>query len=220
MLTRPPTRLLTEAGALLAVLDEGRRRGLVGPGPLDAQLAHALGFADAVGWSRERDARTYGLDLGSGGGLPGLVLAAWFPSTRWTLLDSRRRSGDFLSWAVDELSLQSRVAVKMARAEEVGREPGHRGAYGLVVARGFGPPAPTAECAAPLLEPGGRLVVSEPPERAGERWPRESLGQLGLRLSGARALDEGHYAVLEQVAPCPARFPRRTGVPAKRPLFG
>jgi 16S rRNA (guanine527-N7)-methyltransferase len=159
------------------------------------------------------------LDLGSGGGLPGLVLAVADPSMRWTLLDARERSVAFLSEAVAELGLGHRVRVVLGRAEEVGRDPEHRGRYGLVVARGFGPPAVTAECAAALLEVGGHLVVSEPPGSRGERWPEEPLAALGMCWKSIVRRSAGSVAVLEQVGPAPTRFPRRTGVPAKRPLF-
>ena len=159
------------------------------------------------------------LDLGSGGGLPGLVLAHAHPERAWTLLDSRRRSVEFLREAVGALELAGRVTVAEGRAEEVGRDPYHRGRYQQVVARGFGPPAVTAECAAPLLAAGGRLVVSEPPGSVGERWPADALEKLGLRLVAVRRFHQGSFAVLEQASTCPDMFPRRTGVPAKRPLW-
>jgi 16S rRNA (guanine527-N7)-methyltransferase len=109
--------------------------------------------------------------------------------------------------------LTDRTTVVQGRAEEHGRDPGLRGSFDLVTARSFGPPASTAECAAPFLAVGGRLLVSEPP-MGPPRWPVE-VAQLGLRV-GERV---GGIQVLEQVALCPDRFPRRTGVPLKRPLF-
>ncbi|MBW3627023.1 MAG: hypothetical protein KY412_05385, partial [Actinobacteria bacterium] len=85
----------------------------------------------------------------------------------------------------------------------------------------FGRPAVTAECAAPLLAGGGLLLVSEPPEGAaeeGERWPAAGLDGLGLVL---RTFTAGppRIAVLQQTGACPERFPRRVGIPAKRPLW-
>jgi 16S rRNA (guanine527-N7)-methyltransferase len=208
---------------LLGVLEEGQRRGLLGPGPVDAHVDHALAFGDAVqlrGGDRVRGLRERAVDLGTGGGLPGLVLAVAWPESRWLLVDSRQRSTDFVAEAVARLDVGDRVTVLQGRAEEVGRDPAYRGRHRLVTARGFGPPAATAECGAPLLEPGGQLVVSEPPGSTGERWPEEPLAQLGLRLTSTRGPDRATVAVLEQVAACPDRFPRRAGVPAKRPLFG
>jgi 16S rRNA (guanine527-N7)-methyltransferase len=197
------------------VLEEAQRRGLIGPGPLEPQVHHALGMGEAAGGSPEGAA----LDLGTGGGLPGLVLATHWPASRWVLLDSRRRSVDFCREAVGRLNLGVRVEVIQARAEVAGRDPRHRGRYDLVTARGFGPPAVTAECAAPLLASGGRLVVSEPPGAAGGRWPERGLSPLGLELVAVAAAGEAGFALLQQVAPCPDGFPRREGVPRKRPLF-
>ncbi len=137
----------------------------------------------------------------------------------WTLLDSRQRSVSFVQHAVRELDLEGQVAVLLGRAEDVGREVEHRAQYGVVVARGFGPPATTAECAAPLLEVGGRLLVSEPPGSTGGRWPQESLDLLGVRWKRVLATPSATLAVFEQVRPAPQAFPRRTGLPNKRPLF-
>ena len=197
------------------MLEEARRRGLLGPGPIHPHLAHALGFARAVG---EPPAGT-AVDLGSGGGLPGLALALFWPTTRWVLLDAGQRRTAFLVEAVAELGLGDRVEVLRGRAEEVGREPDRRSRYALVVARSFGPPAVTAECAAPLLAVGGRLVVSEPPASAAPRWPAEGAEVLGLVPLAAVGEGSGSFQVLEQSAPCPGRFPRRPGIPHKRPLF-
>lgn len=201
--------------ALVRVLDEGRRRGLLGPGPIEAQIDHAVALGVAVGESEPGMA----LDLGTGGGIPGLVLALGFPRTRWVLLDSRGRSVAFVAEALGLLGLDARVTVLEGRAEDVGRNPDHRAQYDLVVARGFGPPPVTAECAAPLLRVGGRLIVSEPPGGDPDRWPSESLAQLGLRVHRPDLHQQVAVAVLEQVELAPSTYPRRSGVPAKRPLF-
>lgn len=206
---------------LIGLLERSRQLGFLGPGPVEAHLPHALAFASA---SHPNPARA--LDLGAGGGLPGLVLAAsvW-PTTSWTFVDANLRRTELLREAVGALALGDRVAVVTERAEVVGRQPGHRGSYQLVVARSFGSPAITAECAAPLLEVGGQLVVSEPPEAdLPSRWPSSPLAAMGFATPTARtvAVDHVsvvHLAVLELATPAPARLPRRVGVPAKRPLF-
>jgi len=169
------------------------------------------------------------MDLGSGGGLPGLVLAQHWPGSEAVLLDASERRTTFLSWAVRSLGWEERVRVVRARAEEGGRFPDLRGTFDVVCARSFGSPPVTAECAAPFLAPGGLLVVSEPPEphpvppfenvEAGQgRWPREGLAALGMEpLISVRA--RFGYQVVRQISPCPERFPRRAGVPVKRPLY-
>jgi 16S rRNA (guanine527-N7)-methyltransferase len=164
------------------------------------------------------------VDLGAGGGLPGLVLAALvWPQTRWLFVDAQRKRTEFLIEAVEALGLDARVAVRTERAEVVGRDPDQRGNHDLVVARSFGAPAITAECAAPLLRPGGRLVVSEPPavEDLEARWPTAGLAQLGLAAAtSVVAPDSGvHLSSMVCTELCPERYPRRTGIPAKRPLF-
>jgi len=201
-------------------LAEARRLGFLGPGPVEPHLVHAAGFAEAagaglpVGWAPDAAA-----DLGSGAGLPGLALAVWFPSSRWILIDSSVRRTAFLRRQVAELQLHHRVEVVEERAEDAGRAPVWRGSRDLVVARSFGPPAVVAECAAPLLRIGGRLVVSEPPVGDGPRWPASPLRVLGLSPGSTVAAHGATFQVLHQRTPCPERFPRRVGVPAKRPLF-
>ena len=116
------------------------------------------------------------------------------------------------------------------RAETLGRRDGYREGFQVVMARSFGRPAVTAEGGSALTAPGGRLVVSEPPGDAGDRWPTTGLASLGLRLvrnaaggpvhrlAGPGAVP-AHLVLLAKDQPSPAWVPRRSGVPAKRPLF-
>jgi 16S rRNA (guanine527-N7)-methyltransferase len=201
------------AEALEAVLERSRSLGFLGPGSITDQLAHArafLGAIDASGVARA-------VDLGSGGGVPGLVLAAALPDVEWILLDGMVRRTTFLREAVADLALPN-VTVLTARAEPTGRSASWRTSFDLVVARGFGPPAVTAECAAPLLRATGQLVVSEPPGSAGERWPANGVALLGLTVEQVVAGPPG-FVRLRRVGPVEERYPRRTGIPVKRPLW-
>jgi 16S rRNA (guanine527-N7)-methyltransferase len=157
------------------------------------------------------------LDLGSGGGLPGLPLAIAEPATSWMLLDGSTRRAAFLTEAVKELGVSDRIEVVAQRAEDAGRGP-LRATIDLVFARSFGRPAVTAECGSPFLVVGGRMLVAEPPEASPDRWDGDGLALLGLSL-GPRLNAPSAVQLLNQARPCPERFPRRTGVPAKRPLF-
>ncbi len=213
--------------SLLELLAESQQLGFLGPGPVEAHVPHALAYSAVIA------APARALDLGAGGGLPGLVLAAevW-PETRWTFLDSQARRTEFLRRATNELGLADRVEVRLGRAEELAREAGLRGAFDAVVARSFGSPAVVAECGAPFLAHGGHLLVSEPPQGdSALRWPADGLALLGLgpahaveaplALGPAPAASGGvHLVWCRQAEVCPERFPRRTGVPTKRPLFG
>jgi 16S rRNA (guanine527-N7)-methyltransferase len=205
---------------LLEVLHRSRGLGFLGPGSVRVHVDHAAGFAAGVA-APERF-----LDLGSGGGVPGLVLAGRWPGSRVVLLDSRQRRCDFLTEAVRTLGLAARVVVECCRAEEAGHRRDLRGQFDLVTARAFGPPPVTAECGAPFLRVGGTLVVSEPPpDEAGlaaakgaERWPPDGLALLGLAV-GRSWVDRYRYQALAQVEPCPTKYPRKPGIPAKHPLF-
>jgi 16S rRNA (guanine527-N7)-methyltransferase len=149
--------------------------------------------------------------------LPGLPLAVVWPNTHWILLDAGANRTAFLRRAVGRLELSDRVEVVHQRAEEAGRG-NLRGSAESVLARSFGAPGVTAECAAPLLRVGGTLVVAEPPGGDIARWNVAGLALLGMKLGHAITAPTACQIVLQE-APCPSRFPRRTGVPAKRPLF-
>ncbi|MEX2659219.1 MAG: RsmG family class I SAM-dependent methyltransferase [Acidimicrobiales bacterium] len=209
-------------GTLTAVLEQARTLGFLGPGPVANHVEHAVAFLDLL--EDGPGAEGPFVDLGSGGGVPGLVLATLLPRSRWVLLDSMVRRTRFLDVAVAALGLEDRVEVVTARAEAAGRDPGRRGAHRAVVARSFAAPPVLAECAAPLLRPGGTVIVSEPPAEADAdgprpgRWPRAGLAEVGLALdhwvAGPPSLIR-----LRAEAGCPRRFPRPTGVPGKQPLW-
>lgn len=207
--------------ALLSVLAGAQRLGFFGPGPLEPQIERALAFCDAV----EDWPGGLAVDLGTGGGLPGLVLACAWPASRWLFVEANRRRCLWLQTAVQAVGLQE-VTVVNERAEVVGRGP-YRHTASLVTARSFAPPAATAECAAPLLRVGGRLLVTGPPdeEAAGTaRWPVDGLALLGLRLARTASFPTpggpASLSIIESTGVCDDRYPRRTGVPTKHPLFG
>jgi 16S rRNA (guanine527-N7)-methyltransferase len=222
--------------SLIEALRQARDCGFLGDGPIDTHIAHALGFAaaaesvgDGVGaplGGSALDGRQIDLwmDLGSGGGIPGLILAHRWPDRPAVLLDSNVRRTRFLAQVVEDQGWDDRIRVVTSRAEVAGRAEDLRGAFSLVVARSFGSPSVTAECAAPFLRCGGILVVSEPPTSGAVadldrgRWPAEGLMTVGLtRLALWRG--QFGYGILRQAQECPPRFPRRVGVPAKRPLY-
>lgn len=139
------------------------------------------------------------------------------PELELTLLEARQRACRFLREALEALGRPD-VTVVEARAEEAARRADLRETFDAVVARSFGPPAVTAECAVGFLRPPGRLVVSEPPGEEPSRWPAEGLEQLGFGALSRGSEPGGSFAVLEK-ARNDDRWPRRVGIPAKRPLW-
>lgn len=144
-----------------------------------------------------------------------MLLTQWPDVRGCVLLDAGQRSCEWLSEAVDQLGLSARVEVVRGRAEEVARGP-LRGRFGLVVARSFGPPAVTAECAVGFLAPQGRAVVSEPPIPTADRWPVAGLEGLGLTAEPTMSAGR-HFVRLRASGATADRWPRR--LPAKRPLW-
>ena len=202
--------------ALSTVLQRSRALGFLGPGPVDAQLGHSAAFIDAWNTVEPAPPRRV-LDLGSGGGLPGLTLISAWPTTPFVLLEASGRRCDFLEEAIRDLACDTRAVVARGRAEALARTE-LRGTFSLVVARGFGPPAVTAECAVGFLEIGGYLAIADSPGADPSRWPMEPLASLGL-APAARVVHPASITVLRLERSLPESWPRRIGLPAKRPLW-
>lgn len=185
------------AGRIYEVLAESQRIGLIGPGPLDVAIAQAEAFAAALPGTVQRV-----VDVGSGGGLPGLVVAVRRPDLELTLVDRRERSCDFLRRAVRALGVDARVRVVHTDLEALGHDPAWRGGYDAATARGVAPPAEVAELVLPVLRRGGVLVVSV--AGSGESWPDS-----GLRLLDAAVERRTDGLIVVRAGVCPAQFPRR-----------
>ena len=206
------------SGQLEESLNRSASLGFMGPMAVSEQIAHGLGFAAAAEATLKTFPHTV-LDMGTGGGIPGLVLLACWPSSHIVLLDSNERRTEFLSTEVARWEIPGTVEVVRARAEEAGRSDHLREGFELVTARAFGKPAVTAECGSAFATVGGVLAVSEPPVE-GPRWPVEGLAKLGLEDGGlVRIENRFGYRVLLKRAELDDRYPRRIGIPAKRPLF-
>ena len=197
---------------LSTVLRDAQDRGYLGHGDIDAFVRHALGYLEELTVAVDAPC----VDLGSGSGIPGLVLADALVDTTWHLVERSRARADWLTRAVTRLGLADRVMVRHEAAERTGRGS-LRGTCGLVVARCFASPSVAAECAAPLLVVGGRAVFSD--LHGSLRWEEKALDELGLTQVGTHGRAAGAYTILQQLRNCPDRFPRSPGVPARRPLF-
>jgi 16S rRNA (guanine527-N7)-methyltransferase len=145
------------------------------------------------------------VDVGSGGGAPGIPLAHALPDREVTLLEASRRKCDFLDrWTADLPNLR----VVCGRAEE---QPVDR--YGVAVAKALAPPPVAAEWCLPLVAPGGAVVLFVGPSAENDR-----VAGVAERLAAEPAESPAGLIVLRKLGPTPEGFPRRPGAARKRPL--
>jgi len=165
------------------------------------------------------------LDLGTGAGFPALPLAIVRPDLTITAMDATRKKVEFVERAAAALELTS-VRTLVGRAETLGRDPAHREGYDRVVTRAVAALPVLVELTLPFLKTGGLLVAQKgplPPEEldAGTQAAAEVAG--AVREMDAFELpvtgDARTLVVIEKVAPTPQRYPRREGVPGRKPLF-
>lgn len=166
---------------LLRVLGEAQRIGTLGAAPRTEIIGHATWFADALPANTIRV-----IDLGSGAGVPGLIVAVVRPVLQITLVDRRAKCADALRRAVSALKLTERVSVYCGDVEVLCRTPGWQATYDAAISRGFGPPLRTLSWSAAFVRPGGVVVMSEPPDDVLNRWAGIDL--VGMGLSGPRRL--------------------------------
>jgi 16S rRNA (guanine527-N7)-methyltransferase len=145
------------------------------------------------------------VDVGSGGGAPGIPLAASLPDREIVLLEAQRRKCDFLERATRELP---NVRVVWGRAEE---QPVDE--YGVAVAKALAPPPVAAEWCLSLVRPGGAAILW-----VGPSADVETVGRVAERLAAGPPEEHDGLLVLPKLGPTPAGFPRRPGVARKRPL--
>jgi 16S rRNA (guanine527-N7)-methyltransferase len=163
-------------------------------------------------------------DLGPGGGFPGLPMRIVDPSLHLTLIESHGRRCDFMREVIATLALDG-VEVVQARAEDAGRQPALREGFDLVVARALAAVRVLVEYGLPLLRPGGVLATPK-----GSRW-RDEVDEAGHALSelGGVALEavamplppgvpEQAVVLVRREGALSDRYPRRAGMPVKRPL--
>jgi 16S rRNA (guanine527-N7)-methyltransferase len=210
------------------LLDWNRRVNLTAiTDPDEIELRHfvdslscLLGFKDVL--SATPDAAL--IDVGSGAGFPGLPLKLVYPALRLTLLDSVRKKTLFLEYLVARLGLQG-VSILTGRVEDLARLESQRERYDVALSRGLASLPVVLELCMPFVRLGGCLVAS----RRGDLAAQEAEAELAARELGGRfrphiATDIGRgfegygLVVVYKVTQTPERYPRRTGIPTKRPI--
>ena len=163
------------------------------------------------------------IDIGSGAGFPGLPLAIARPDLKVTLLESTRKKCDFLRATIEKFELNAKVLNE--RAETVAQNKVWRERYALATVRAVGSLSEVCEIALPLVKVGGHAVLWR------GQWAKEEtqatrgvLKNLGGKLSGITPYQlsghplQFHLVIIEKIAPTPAKFPRRDGLPKHQPL--
>lgn len=189
--------------------------------PVEAWSRHVLDSLTLVGPIASASAageRLRVLDLGSGGGVPGLVLACVMPEVEFTLVEATGKKARFLDETAKSLGLAN-VEVLSERAETLGHDPWLRGSRDVVVARAVGPLRVLLELAVPLLRVGGTLLAVK-----GERAPVEIVeAKRALHMLHAVAIDSirtpsSTIVVVEKSRETPKAYPRALGTPEHQPL--
>jgi len=164
------------------------------------------------------------VDIGSGAGFPGLVLKIVYPGLQLTLVDSVGKKIDFCRHMVKTLGLEQ-VETLQERAENIGQSLAYREQYDWAVARAVADLAVLAEYLLPLVRIGGRMLAMK-----GENGPAEShAAEHALQMLGGHlrqllpvtlpgVAEERYLVIVDKVAATPTRYPRRVGIPSKRPL--
>lgn len=204
--------------ALLDRLDRAwmpaRAAGAVGEASIKALRLHAGGYI-LHQW-RTSPERQF-VDCGTGAGVLGVLLALELPGSRWCLVDARERRCEMAQRAVAAAGLTERVTVEHALVDEMARA-GARGGFDGAVARSFGPVPELAECALPLLNEGGSLVVSvsAPTARLWQQMPLAA--RTGCEIQAIWTTPHGSYLSVERCGPIPAGLPRRRPARSRSPL--
>ena len=164
------------------------------------------------------------LDVGSGAGFPGVPLKIAFPKLQVTVLDATAKKTAFLSHLADTLDLHG-LQVLTGRAETLAHDPALRESFGVVVSRAVAKLPVLAELTLGFCQPRGIAVLHKSEGVETELSQAEkALEAMGARLREARRVGEGGrgrasvLVVLDKDAPTPEEYPRRAGIPAKRPL--
>ncbi len=157
------------------ILREAQRIGALSNAPVSEIIKHAKGFAEAI----PPMART-AVDLGSGAGVPGLIVALFCPHVNLQLVDRRVGRTDVLIRAVHALNLTDQVTVRCCEITDMTKDSAWAKHFDVAMSRGLGPPIQTLNLSRDLVKPGGVIIISEPPPDSDSRWDEQQVRALGL----------------------------------------
>ena len=208
------------------LIDWNRRINLTSITDYDAvQVDHFLDALTVVLAWRPGSTLPRVIDVGTGAGIPGIPLKIAFPQIRLTLLEATAKKAEFLRHIVGVLKLDA-TEVVVGRAEDAARLPQHREQYDLVLGRAVAKLATLAELTLPFCRVGGAVVTHKKVQIADEVEEAEfAIAALGGKLKETVPVDLPEFpdnrclVVMEKTSPTPEKYPRRAGVPTKKPLL-
>ncbi len=184
----------------------------------DRHIFDALTLVGVLQELPESDGRRKVIDVGSGGGLPGVPLAIVMGDVDFVLLDATKKKTDFIARCAQWLGLEN-LSVINGRAEGVGQDKAHRGMYDGAMARAVGKVAMIAELTVPMVKVGGLVVLTKGEQAEEElKQAKKALHMLHTHHVGTVETPTGRVVVLEKQRTTPRMYPRRDGEPKRSPL--
>lgn len=185
--------------------------------PSEAWMRHILDSLSLLPYIHQTNAKKI-IDVGSGGGVPGIPLAITCPESDFVLLDSTGKKADFLKSVADDLKLNN-VSVVNDRAEIAGRQTEHREKYDLVIARALGRLPVLLELTIPLAVIGGNILAIKGEQAQAEiEESKSALHRLHSSVVDMSKTPTGTIIVIKKQRKTPAIYPRKVGEPKHNPL--
>ncbi len=192
--------------------------------PRDIAIKHFLDSLTIFPFLKHLSTSIKLIDVGTGAGFPGLPLKIVQPELQLTLLETTRKKTDFLTYVVQTLSL-SNVEVVTARAEDAGQQPQYRGQFDIAVARAVAALPVLIEYTLPFVKKNGTLLLQKgqtPTEEVSAA--KNALKLLGGSIESVQPIEleplqaERHLIIIRKTQATPKQYPRRAGLPSKKPL--